>query len=113
MTARPIAACLAISAAVTGFVFGVGAFGAFALAVALNGFTETQAMPWFIAWIALVCAVNVVLLLRANGRVLESAQGLDPRRRSALKAAFAAAYTAVPFVLFAGYLAWANLRAAR
>jgi hypothetical protein len=84
-----------ISFAATLLVFAGAAVVSLLMAVALNGFSERRAAPYFVGLLVLVCGVNFALLYLANTRFA--------KLRAGASGSLAAVFTALPFAI---YLAW-------
>jgi len=87
---------LVVSLAGTLLVFAGATFVLMMMAVALNGFSERQAAPWFISAIVALAIANFVVLYLANTRFVQL--------RAGPSGTIAAAFTILPFALV---LAWA------
>ena len=100
-TSRVAKAWLA-SGVTTVVVFGLGMLGMVALMVVLNGFSERQAAPIFIAYLVALTAANAGAVALVSSRVLRGVPDPALRRRSC--ALNAIALTAVPWLLFAAFV---------
>lgn len=85
---------------VTLAVSGAGVVGLFFLLVALNGFSERQALPWLAGYVLLVSAANAAFVALTTWLVVRRKAG----GRTLFVALLALGFTLLPYALAA--VAW-------
>lgn len=87
----------------TGLVVACGLGGLFAMAVALNGFSESEAVPFFVGFILLLLLANLGLTTISSVAVLRLMDALGARLARLLVAGIAVGCTLTPVACVAGF----------
>ncbi len=108
MSTSGVAKAWVASGVTTAAVYGLGMFGLVMLMLALNGFSERAATPFFVAYLTGLAGANAGSVALVSSFVLRGLPDPASRRRSC--AWNAIIFTALPWLIFFARLFLLSLR---